>query len=228
MRHKLTLPNPVEQHRDTSPPSKGMDAPFTSFTDEASMPARPPSHVEKVYDRRYLVDVGASGHDYWVCAHPTGVCAVGVCATHALFQQLKSADGQLKKNTSIAFCSIKGKDLETIKTNGKRMSKRDGVWTTSDTVICSVTVPAAETGTNLTELEFLAGVEGKVLQVNTSLQTDPKLLLDRPYDDGYLFVACVFPQQRNKIMNHGLSAEAFCKARSLNLDDIRGGYVDRR
>lgn len=48
-----------------------MDAEFTSFTEEASMPARPPSHIEKTYDRRYIIDVGASGHDYWVSVPPT-------------------------------------------------------------------------------------------------------------------------------------------------------------
>lgn len=122
---------------------------------------------------------------------------------------------------------VKGTDLESIKTNGKKMSKRDGVWTTKDTVVCSVTSQAAEkdTETPPTEMQCRAAIAGKVLQVNTRLQTDPNLLFDRPYDDGYLFMACVFPGERSKIMNDSLSAEAFCKARSVSMDDIRGGYI---
>lgn len=52
-----------------------MDVQFTSFTDETSMPKRPPSHVEKIYERRYMLDYGEPGHDYWV-RMKTVVCAI--------------------------------------------------------------------------------------------------------------------------------------------------------
>lgn len=51
-----------------------MDAAFTTFTDEADMPSRPQTHIEKIYQRRYLLDYGAPRHDYWVRPTVSDVC----------------------------------------------------------------------------------------------------------------------------------------------------------
>lgn len=122
---------------------------------------------------------------------------------------------------------INGQGLSSIKANGKKMSKRDGVWTKKDTIICTITAAGADDRQPVA-FECPAVIEGKVLQVNTNLQTHPGPFIDRPYDDGYLLVSCLFPEQRKKMLEQWPSAEEFCLTRSLHQDDVRGGYVVRK
>eukprot|EP00892_Ulva_mutabilis_P012736 jgi/Ulvmu1/9835/UM056_0076.1 len=205
-----------------------MDAPFTSFTDESALPSRPQTHIEKTYERRYKLDHGAPRHDYWICAHPNGVCVVGICATHVLFEKLQSGDTQDQQALQIQFSKVKGQDLSAVKANGKKMSKRDGIWAKQDTVVCCVTATPQNEQGPVSTFECLAGIEGKVLQVNANLQTDPTLLIRRPYDDGHLLIACLFPEQRKHLLETWLSAEAFCAVRSVQIDDVKGGMVPQR
>lgn len=120
---------------------------------------------------------------------------------------------------------VNGQGLSSIKANGKKMSKREGLWTKRDTAICIITAAAAQADGQPQTFKCPAVIEGKVLQVNARLETNPELLVDRPYDDGWLLVSCLFPEQRKKVLDEWHSAESFCLSRSLGLDDVRGGYV---
>ena len=105
------------------------------------------------------------------------------------------------------------------------MSKRDGTWVNHDTVICSITVGCDQGQDNPAIFECLAGVEGKLLQVNSKLQEHPQLLLQRPHDDGHLFIACLCPRQRKHLLETWLTLDSYCAARTVSVDAMKGGFV---
>ena len=122
---------------------------------------------------------------------------------------------------------VDGVHLTAVRDNGKRMVKNAGTWVRYETVMCTITVPALQPGGQPEEFQISAKIDGKVLQVNAQLESNPKLLVERPYDDGFLFIACLSEQSRTSLLRDSMSAELFCQRRDVHLNDLKGGFVTR-
>lgn len=108
------------------------------------------------------------------------------------------------------------KCLVDVRDNGK-MQKKTGVWVTTDTTICELRNKSFDQEPILCK----SCVQGKFLAANKALSQDASILLKRPHDEGFLFIVCMFPDDKIKALNQLLTREQYCELRALPVDALR-------
>lgn len=130
-----------------------------------------PSVIDRYFTRRYI----RRNDDNNTCLlfHSNKICLVTLAKSHAIF----------KKTVAIRKVNFKVND-KLDRSNNKVVGKgkRGGQHVDENSILCIV-----ECEDN-TVYNIMAGVKGKLVEVNEYLMNDPQLLLTKAETDGYIAV----------------------------------------
>ena len=128
-----------------------------------------PSVVDRYFTRKYVQNEG--DNDVCLLFHSNKICIVTLAKSHAAF----------KKGISKVDFKVTNKlDRSSNKVTGK--GKKGGQHVDEKAVLCVLECLDG------TIYRVMAGVKGKLIEVNESLMENPQLLVDKGETDGYIAV----------------------------------------
>lgn len=171
------------------------------INDSFEKPAKIQTVTERYYSPRYVLDAsGIEGEDLCVLFHSNKICLITLAPTHPIIA--------LKKEiTKFNFEVSRNVDRRLNKVSGK--GKHGAQILQPSSVICFVECSDG------TSYSISSCLNGKLVEINDTLISNPKLLIERPQAEGYL--AIVLPNIVNscKAKDNLMSHESYCKIRGL-------------
>lgn len=128
-----------------------------------------PSVIDRYFTRRLVHNEG--NNDVCILYHSNKICLVTLAKTHAALQ---------KDIVKVDFKVGNKLDRSNNKVSGK--GKKGGQHVDDQSVLCLVEC------SDKSVYRILAGVKGKLIEMNDYLIENPKLLADKPETDGYIAV----------------------------------------
>jgi Glycine cleavage H-protein len=169
--------------------------------DSFEKPAKIQTVTERYYSPRYVLDAsGIEGEDLCVLFHSNKICLITLAPTHPIIALKKEV---IKFNFEVS----RNVDRRLNKVSGK--GKHGAQILQPNSVICFV---ECSDGTNYSISSCL---NGKLVEINEAIVSNPNLLIERPQAEGYL--AIVLPNLVNscKAKDNLMSYESYCKIRGL-------------
>ncbi len=145
-----------------------MDVPIEK---SVTLSVKYPSVTDRYFTRRYIQRDG--DNDTCILYHSNKICLVTLAKSHAIF---KKDVGILKVNFKV------GDKLDRANNKVVGKGKRGGQFVDENSVLCFVECDDGSV------YNILAGVKGKLIEVNEHLMNDPKLLLTKAETDGYIAI----------------------------------------
>lgn len=130
-----------------------------------------PSVIDRYFTRRYVQKDG--DNDTCLLFHSNKICLVTLAKSHAIF----------KKGVAIRRVNFKvGEKLDRSNNKVVGKGKRGGQHVDENSILCFVECDDDSV------YNIVAGVKGKLIEVNEHLIDDPQLLLTKAETDGYIAV----------------------------------------
>ncbi|GAQ92067.1 hypothetical protein KFL_009160030 [Klebsormidium nitens] len=162
--------------------------------DVKNLPERPVPAVQRNFTQYFALDVnGIQGHDQYIYRHPNGLCIVGLAPSHPALQpgrNIQRVDFNLKKD---------GKGHEDMK--GKL--KRNAQPLQANSHLCKVVMDDGMV------FNVRYGLQGVLLEKNSRLAEDSKLLQDKAATEGFLAILMPRPEAWVQTEKNLLSLEQY-------------------
>ncbi|XP_074659325.1 protein Abitram-like [Tubulanus polymorphus] len=154
---------------------------FSIAMESKFLPKTAPTIEDRYFTARYKPDVkDAQSEDLKILCHSNKLCIV----TLSQFHPILAADKTIEK---VDFQVTKNTNLLNNKVVGKR--KKGGQWMTADSKLCMITCTDGSCYT------VYSCINGRLVEVNENLATNPALIKQPTHACGY--IAVIFPRLEN-------------------------------
>ncbi|KAL8194178.1 UNVERIFIED_CONTAM: hypothetical protein K2H54_002383 [Gekko kuhli] len=148
-----------------------------------------PGVAERYFTRWYRPDVkGNPCEDHCILQHSNRICVIALADAHPVLQKGKAIERisyQISANCSRLQNKVSGK------------SKRGAQFLTELAPLCRIFCSDGE------EYTIYSCIRGRLIEVNESILSNPSLLQQKPFTDGY--IAVVLPKfEESKSITRGL------------------------
>ncbi|KAK8808996.1 hypothetical protein WA171_001124 [Blastocystis sp. BT1] len=136
--------------------------------------------------------------DQYILLHFNGVCIMGLAESHFFIRnhlQIQSLQyGVTRQHKTITSCAVTGK------------SKKGGIWLDEDDTVCTLTSTTGEI------VSVVAGIRGRLLELNESLSQNLNLITEKNATKGYICIIQPKQVDMEYLVNNLLSMEEYIQS----------------